>query len=151
VPPVIRRRIVLAPLVALSLVAVACSGDDGGGGSSTVDPDRTPQQQLADEFIDQIDDEAAMELIDTDCIYDLMAMIPDDDAIEIVAMIDAGMESVPDDVDPELRGLLDEISFRLFDCVIFDEGDGEFEVDPDFDGEIEIIELDPDGEGALEG
>lgn len=126
----IRRCFVLAPLVALSIVAVACSGDDAGG--STVDPDRSPQERLADEFLGEIEADAA-EMIDDQCIRDLMALIPDDDAEAIIGMIDDGMEAVPDDVDPELRGLLDELSFRLFDCVIFDVEGGSDLLDEDLD------------------
>lgn len=136
----IRRLSALLLASVLGLATLACSGsDDDSSGSG--DPDRSPQEQLADEFLDGMDPEAA-DLIDGQCIRDLFAVLEDGDAATLLEVVRAE-EQLSDDIDPELRELLDSISFRLFDCVEFDlEEDRE-----ELEQQIEELENAPELEG----
>lgn len=82
-------------MAAVGIIAALLTACGGG--------DDSAQDQVADEFLDQIDDDAAF---DEDCVRDAFGELSDDDAQAVLDSLDSGDEP---DIGLEAAGVIDDL------------------------------------------
>ena len=105
---VTRSRRVAAAVLAGGLLFAACGDDDGGSGGGD-------QGELADLFLDFLDEEGNGITVDDGCVRDLIGQLSDEDAAII---LEAGVDGDPEGVSAGGEAIGEQI---FTDCIGFEE------------------------------